>query len=80
MTAHVDSAVRPASPTVSAVRKRDGRVVEFELDRIARAISRAGAATGEFDGAEALLLARFVTRKLVARHRLRTSRTSLNRP
>ncbi|MDR2374767.1 MAG: ribonucleoside triphosphate reductase [Bifidobacteriaceae bacterium] len=50
--------------TISAVTKRDGRVVPFEIDRIARAIAKAGAATGEFDAAEALLLARFVTRKL----------------
>ncbi|MDR1187125.1 MAG: ribonucleoside triphosphate reductase [Bifidobacteriaceae bacterium] len=68
MTTTAHDAAIPTSRTtpapISAVTKRDGRVVAFELDRIARAIAKAGAATGEFDAAEALLLARFVTRKL----------------
>ncbi|MDR0591924.1 MAG: ribonucleoside triphosphate reductase [Bifidobacteriaceae bacterium] len=59
-----DNPAGATSPSISAVTKRDGRVVPFELARIARAIAKAGAATGEFDGAEAMLLARFVTRKL----------------
>jgi ribonucleoside-triphosphate reductase len=63
MTTTADAAVTNSS-TISAVTKRDGRTVPFELDRIARAVAKAGAATGEFDAAEALLLARFVTRKL----------------
>ncbi|MDR1441649.1 MAG: ribonucleoside triphosphate reductase [Bifidobacteriaceae bacterium] len=59
-----DHPATPNSGLILAVTKRDGRVVPFELDRIARAIAKAGAATGEFESAEALLLARFVTRKL----------------
>ncbi|MDR2113991.1 MAG: ribonucleoside triphosphate reductase, partial [Bifidobacteriaceae bacterium] len=51
---------------ITTVTKRDGRKVPFNLERITRAITRAGAATGEFDGAEAHLLARFVARKLLA--------------
>jgi len=39
---------RPAS-----LRKRDGRLVTFELDKISRAIEAAGAATGEFGAAAA---------------------------
>jgi len=31
------------------IRKRDGRIVKFDLERITNAISKAGAATGEFD-------------------------------
>ncbi|MDR0366445.1 MAG: hypothetical protein LBH68_06445, partial [Bifidobacteriaceae bacterium] len=58
-------AATPAGgPTITTVVKRDGREVPFELDRISRAIARAGAATGEFDGAEAHLLARFAARRL----------------
>ncbi|MDR2347253.1 MAG: ribonucleoside triphosphate reductase [Bifidobacteriaceae bacterium] len=65
--AHTDQPAGPpanGSAGIAAVTKRDGRIVPFEIDRIARAIAKAGAATGEFDAAEALLLARFVTRKL----------------
>ncbi|MDR1294490.1 MAG: ribonucleoside triphosphate reductase [Bifidobacteriaceae bacterium] len=43
--------------------KRDGTLATFDLGRIATAIAKAGAATGEFTSDEALLLARFVTRK-----------------
>ncbi len=35
------------------IRKRDGRVVEFDTPKITSAIARAGKATGEFDGREA---------------------------
>jgi len=31
------------------IRKRDGRIVKFDPERITNAISKAGAATGEFD-------------------------------
>jgi ribonucleoside-triphosphate reductase len=31
------------------IRKRDGRLVKFNADKITNAIARAGAATGEFD-------------------------------
>ena len=33
------------------IRKRDGRLVKFNADKITNAIENAGAATGEFDGA-----------------------------
>jgi ribonucleoside-triphosphate reductase len=62
------TAVQPrgGEATVTTVIKRDGREVRFDLARITRAIEKAGAATGQFDGAEAHLLARFVERKLTA--------------
>ena len=44
--------------------KRDGRIVDFELDKIAQAIVAAGAATGEFDAAVADRLAELVTAAL----------------
>ncbi|MDR1428392.1 MAG: ribonucleoside triphosphate reductase [Bifidobacteriaceae bacterium] len=50
--------------TAQCVVKRDGSTAPFHFDRIASAIARAGAATGEFDAAEANILARFVVRKL----------------
>jgi len=37
----------------SKIRKRDGRVVKFNADKITQAIAKAGAATGEFDAASA---------------------------
>ncbi len=40
-----------------SLRKRDGRLVAFERDKIARAIEAAGSATGEFDIATAQALA-----------------------
>lgn len=39
------------------VRKRDGKIVNFDLDKVARAIGKAGKATGEFDEAAATKLA-----------------------
>ena len=56
----------PALPT--KVVKRDGDRVPFELGKIASAIERAGAATGEFDAAEAQALAAAVGRILAHRH------------
>ena len=50
--------------TPEAVIKRDGTAAEFDLERIRSAIARAGAATGELDGAEAHLLARQVCVRL----------------
>ncbi len=47
------------------LRKRDGRRVAFELDKISRAIAAAGEATGEFGDAAALTLADTVQRQLV---------------
>jgi len=47
--------------------KRGGEAVVFDLERIRSAIARAGAATGEFEGAEAHLLARQVSVRLAQR-------------
>ncbi len=40
----------------SKIRKRDGRLVKFNADKITNAIAKAGAATGEFDFAVARVL------------------------
>ena len=57
-----------AAPVLPArVIKRDGAHAEFELAKIASAIARAGAATGEFDVAEADRLADAVGRVLAHR-------------
>ena len=47
--------------------KRNGARVPFELAKIASAIQRAGAATGEFDEGEAQRLAQHVGRVLAPR-------------
>lgn len=44
------------------IKKRDGRIVKFRIDKIAGAIERAGAATGEFDKKIAGRLAEKVVR------------------
>ena len=59
-------AVTPALP--GHVIKRNGSRVTFELAKITSAIQRAGAATGEFDAAEAQRLAEHVGRVLAHRH------------
>ncbi len=56
----------PALP--AEVVKRDGQRAPFDLGKIASAIERAGAATGEFDAAEAAELAAAVGRVLAHRH------------
>ncbi len=56
----------PALP--AQVIKRDGQRAPFELAKIASAIARAGAATGEFDAREASELATGVGRVLAHRH------------
>ncbi len=57
-----------AAPILPArVVKRDGKHAVFELAKIASAIARAGAATGEFDAAEAGRLADAVGRVLAHR-------------
>jgi ribonucleoside-triphosphate reductase len=56
----------PALP--AQVVKRNGARAAFELAKIASAIQRAGAATGEFDATEALRLAEHVGRVLAHRH------------
>lgn len=58
----MDERVDGALPTV--LRKRDGRRVEFELDKIGRAIEAAGEATGEFGGVTTQVLAGTVQRQL----------------
>lgn len=45
------------------IRKRDGKIVNFELDKIAKAITKAGQATGEFDEETAVKLAAKVIEK-----------------
>ena len=59
-------AAAPALP--GHVIKRSGARVTFELAKIANAIQRAGAATGEFDETEAHRLAQHVGRVLAHRH------------
>ncbi|WP_132546390.1 ribonucleoside triphosphate reductase [Rhodovulum euryhalinum] len=51
-----------------SVVNRDGQTVTFDAGRIARAIARAGEATGELDAAEAARLADQVVRVLSYRH------------
>jgi len=50
-----------------SLRKRDGRLVAFELDKIGAAIMAAGLATGEFDSAVAQTLAAQVLTRLSQR-------------
>ncbi|OAM89736.1 ribonucleoside triphosphate reductase [Termitidicoccus mucosus] len=45
--------LRGAPGLPAQVRKRDGRLVAFDAARITRSLARAGAATGEYDGAMA---------------------------
>lgn len=58
----LDQMNRPVS-----LRKRDGRLVAFELDKIGAAIEAAGLATGEFDQAAARALAAQVLGRLPQR-------------
>jgi len=51
----------------SAAIKRDGRRMAFDLAKIASAMRRAGAASGEFDGVQALALAQELGAKLAVR-------------
>ena len=60
---------RPGS-VPSTVVKRDGRVAVFDVERIASAITRAGAATGEFTGVDGRALADVVVRQLSGRPRV----------
>lgn len=46
------------------VLKRDGRVVPFDITKIASALAKAGLVTGEFDAAKADRLARLVMEQL----------------
>ncbi|MCQ4296790.1 ribonucleoside triphosphate reductase [Pseudomonas stutzeri] len=50
-----------------SLRKRDGRLAAFEVDKIARAIATAGAATGEFEAPVAQALAEAVRMQLAHR-------------
>ena len=56
------------TPAPARIRRRDGGLVAFDDERIRSAIRRAGAATGEFDGAEAARLTRQVVRVLAHCH------------
>ena len=58
----LDQVNRPVS-----LRKRDGRLVPFELDKIGAAIEAAGLATGEFDQVTAQTLAAHVLTRLTLR-------------
>ena len=65
----VDRRPNAASPALPArIVKRDGRDTPFEPARIASALVRAGAATGEFDADEAQLLTARVLKVLRHRH------------
>ncbi|OLN30881.1 Ribonucleotide reductase of class III (anaerobic), large subunit [Desulfovibrio sp. DV] len=59
-TAQANGPLRTDQPAVAAVpsriRKRDGQIVAFDVDKILSAVRRAGAATGEFGEDEAWLL------------------------
>ncbi|HEX8012022.1 MAG TPA: ribonucleoside triphosphate reductase, partial [Casimicrobiaceae bacterium] len=57
----------PAPRVPASVVKRDGKAVTFDRAKIASAIARAGAATGEFGPPEAARIARRVGRALEAR-------------
>ena len=55
----------PVQSLPTAVIKRDGTRAKFDAGKIRSAIHRAGAATGEFDDAEAALLTAQVTKVLI---------------
>lgn len=50
---------------LKTIKKRDNSVVEFKLEKIINAISKAGAETGEFDNKESELLAESVLEGLI---------------
>jgi len=54
------------------IKKRDGRIVEFDLSKITSAVAKAGKATGEFDEREARKL---TLRVLTLAHQLRLDST-----
>lgn len=58
--------------TISSIRKRDGSLRDFDPGKIAAALARAGAATGEFGEADAVRLAAQVARVVSHRQRGRT--------
>src|SRR3970040_1568533 len=58
--------------TISGIRKRDGSLRAFDAGKIATALARAGAATGEYGAADAERLAAQVVRVVEHRHRGRT--------
>ncbi|HOX44065.1 MAG TPA: ribonucleoside triphosphate reductase [Myxococcota bacterium] len=65
---NLDTDSRPASRPLTKVVRRDGGLADFDPARIRSAIARAGAASGEFDAAEAELLAAQVLKVLGYRH------------
>jgi ribonucleoside-triphosphate reductase len=58
---------RAAAPMPRAVIKRDGKIVDFDPANIASAITRAGAASGDFSAEEGDAIARRLTGTLVER-------------
>ena len=55
---------KKSSPPISRIRKRDGRIVPFQKEKIETAIFKAGQATGEFGPKEAKRLAEKVVSRL----------------
>src|SRR3990167_6115273 len=49
---------------LSKIRKRDGRIVDFDLEKITQAIFKAGRSTGEYNYRKAKELTRKVTKTL----------------
>ncbi|MBX9912546.1 MAG: ribonucleoside triphosphate reductase, partial [Pseudomonadaceae bacterium] len=60
----------PPSFSPVSLRKRDGRLVAFELGKIQAAIAAAGIATGEFAGTQAGPLAELVLQRLLSHETL----------
>jgi ribonucleoside-triphosphate reductase len=61
-TTHPDTAALAANATFPRIKKRDGTVSDFDASRIAKAIAKAGGATGEFDAG----MARKLTLRVLA--------------
>ena len=53
---------------LKSVQKRDGRIVDYNQSNITSAIAKAGQATHEFDGKDALRLSKTVTRHLLEKY------------
>ena len=67
MTTTADGDTLPAQAAPLAVIKREGHTVPYDGRKIAAALARAGAATGEFDAARADELAERVAERLQRR-------------
>jgi ribonucleoside-triphosphate reductase len=64
--------VHEESPVIEEIKKRDGRIVEFDSSKITAAIVKAGKATGEFGQREAK---KMTLRVLTLAHELRLGRS-----